>query len=91
MALIWKVSDVKSKVKNMMDLLVKQQYDSWDDLAKIDQDTLDGYKAIDETYSSLSEYLEEHATMMDEMTKKLDDIQQELKELKLTMELKEQA
>ena len=91
MALIWKVSDVKSKVKGMMDLLVKQQYNSWDDLAKIDQDTLDGYKAIDETISSLSEYLEEHAKMMDEMTKKLDDIQQELKELKLTMELKEQA
>lgn len=89
MALVWKVSDVKSKVKNVMDLLIKQQYNSWDDLAKIDQDTIDGYKALDETFSSFSEYLEEHAKMMDEMTKKLDDIQEELKELKLNK--KEQA
>ncbi len=91
MALIWKANNVMNKVKGMMDLLVKQQYGSWDDLAKINQDTLDGYKAIDETISSCSEYLEEHARMMDEMAKKLDDIQEELKELKLTMELKEQA
>lgn len=83
MALVWKVSGVKSTVKNLMDLLIKQQYNSWDDLAKIDQDTLEGYKALDEAYSSLSEYFEEHAKMMDEMTKKLDDIQEELKELKL--------
>lgn len=78
--------EVHEKVRNGLDLLVKQQYSSWDKFVTISHDDLDGFKALDEAYSALSEYVEHHTQMMDEMANKLDSIQAELRSLNYHIE-----
>ena len=85
--------EMHEKAKNMLDILVKQQFNSWDRLASMKHDDIDGLKAVDEAYTALSEYVEHYTEMMEVMMGKLDEIQDELKSLKYDIDdiKKEQA
>lgn len=74
----WKFDDVKENLMKTVDLLVKQQYTSLEDVAKISSDDLEGMKSVNETIKSFNEYLEEQSKMMDKMAEQLDDIQKRL-------------
>lgn len=78
--------EMHEKAKNVMDTLVKQQFNSWDRMASMSHDDLDGLKAVDEAYTALSEYVEHYTEMMDEMAQKLDSIQDELRSLNYHIE-----
>ena len=74
----WKFDGVKEKVKEVVDLLIKQQYTSLKDVTNITKEDLEGMKAADAAIETLNDYLEEHSKMMDKMAEQLDDIQKRL-------------
>lgn len=74
--------EMREKMENMLNLLTKQEFKSWDRVAGMSHEDLDGIKSIDEAYAALSAYVDRHTEMMEEMASKLDEIQDELKSLK---------
>ena len=78
--------ELREKMENMLNLLTKQEFKSWDRVAGMSHEDLDGIKSIDEAYAALSAYVDRHTEMMEEMAQKLDSIQDELRSLNYHIE-----
>lgn len=73
-----KATSLRESLMNTLNLVIKQQYNTLEDIASIREDDLQGMKAVNDTIEKFNEYLDEHANAVDEMAQKLDDIQKQM-------------
>ena len=65
-------------VKRTFNLLVKQSYDSFEDIVNMDDETKDGLRSVNEIIERSQDYLVSDAEYKAEMSEKLDDLEKHL-------------
>lgn len=68
-------------VSDGLNLMTKQQFNKFEDIAEITNDDLEGYRALNEAFTAYCELAEEYADHTIEIIDKLDKIQNELKDI----------
>ena len=69
-----------------LNLMIKQNYGKFDDIADISSDELEGFRALNETFTAYSQLATEYADRTEVMIDKLDNIQVELKRINLRLD-----
>ena len=69
-----------------LNLMVKQNYGNFDDIADISSDELEGFRALNEAFTAYSQLATEYADRTEVMIDKLDNIQVELKRINLRLD-----
>ena len=69
------------RIRSTSDLLVNQEFNSIERIAGISEEDLKGYVAVNETITAIGEYLNEDAKAKDELTRKLNELQEQMKEV----------
>lgn len=78
MELSHKASCLFDKLKETINLAVRQGYGSLDSIARIDSDDLEGLRSVNELIEESQEYFVREAGTLDEMSDKLYHLQRQM-------------
>ncbi len=76
---------LKDATDEVLDLLIKQQYD-FKTVSTMDNDTVEGMRALGKAYEALFAYLGAEDTFMNDAKSKLNEIEVELKGIRKSIE-----
>lgn len=87
MSLKYQAECMFSKMRETIDLAVKQGYSSLDSIVNMDNDTIEGLRSVNELINETQEYYVEQAKAMEAMSDQLDRLQRQMKEMNSNMNL----
>ena len=87
MMLKFKAENMFDKMRETINLAVKQAYDSLDSIVNMDSDTIEGLRSVNELINETQEYYVEQAKVIEGMGDQLDRLQRQMTEINSKMNL----
>ncbi len=82
-----KAREVVEQTEKVLNLAVSQAYSSLGAFGRMDQGDLEGLKAVNELMVNANSYLLDQAEAQDDMTKKLDELEKDMREVNRKLNL----